>query len=191
MLEGIQQTYPGVGAYPPPTIPQGGFNNPLGGAIGAGVPGLFGNGGLGRQLDPLTQAYLQQAQLTQQLGPQGIFGGNGVGSQQWSVPRVPIDSILVAYIQQIVQHQIAQLLGPQVPFGQQNTGQIGRQPFGVDPMTLALLQQTQQQQFQQQQPPMGYGGQQFGGSPFGGSPFGRPPLQSHIGAGAYGPLSGW
>ena len=170
MLEGIQQTYPGVGAFAPPTVPQPGLNSPLGGMMGSGLPGLFGNAGLGRPVDPFTQAYLQQTQI-----PQGIFGN----PQQWNGPigRPPIDPFTLAYLQQIVQTQIAQILGPQALFGSP------RHSF-IDPMTLALLQQTQMTH--PFPPQTGYGSQ-----PFGGSPFGRVPYQNPVGAGAYGPLTGW
>jgi hypothetical protein len=193
MLEGMQQTYPGAtSAYPPSIFAQGGLNNPFGGLIGSGVHGLFGNGGIGRTLDPVTQAYLQQAQIAQQLTQQG----NVFGTPQWGGP-MGLDPFTAAYVQHIVhQHQLAHLLGQQ-GYGSgfplqnigQNMGPIGR-PFGVDPIIIALMQQQlhHQQQLQQPYGQSGFGGQQFGQNPFqnfGGSPFGRQPFQSQMGVGAW------
>jgi hypothetical protein len=174
MLEGMQQTYPGAaGPFPTASIPQTGFHTPYGGVMGSGVQGLFG-----RSLDPLTQAYLQQAQLAQQQSQPG--------PQQFG-----LDPFTAAYLHHAVRHHVAQLLAQQysqgIPGGifgnpyqnpAQNFGQIGR-PFGLDPLTIALLQQ---------QSPWA---QPFGQPGFGGQQFGRNPLQGQVGAGTYGPLGAW
>lgn len=217
MLEGIQQMYPGAtGNYAPPVVPQTGFNAPWSGVIGSGVQGLFGNSGFGRPVDPATLAYLQQAQLAQlaqQLSQQiplqflqqgNPYGGNpqwGLGGGIGQMGRAPYDPFTVAYLQQIVQQNpIAQLLGPQVPWGnQQFGGMLGRQsPYGMDPLTIALLQHAQlhqqlqqpsgqlQQPFGQIQQPFGQFQQPFG--QFQQQPFGRLPLQGQPGVGTFGPL---
>src|SRR5215469_7157647 len=242
MLEGMQQTYPGVtGAYPPSMIPQSGFNSPLAGVMSSGIPGLFANAALGRPVDPVTQAYLQQAQIAQHLAQQGIpLAGAGVfgsqpfqnqffqsqpfqsqpfqsqpfqsqpfQSQQWGgigQGYMQYDPMTALQLQHIIhQQQLAQLSGRQGIYGNplvgqtpfanpllgaqggvfgnplqhllqnplQQIGQFGR-PYGLDPMTVALLQQQLQQQSQPWQ-----------------QPFARPPLQNPIGAGAYGPLGAW
>jgi len=149
MLEGLQhgtqQMYPGVTAgYPPQVGPQTGIGGPFGGVLGSGVQGLLGNI-VGRQIDPVTQAYLQQAQLQQlqqaQLGPQvGIPGlqgnplatlGTPFGPQQpWGSPMgigqigglARLDPITAAYIQQA---QIAQQLVPQSLLGNPLTALMG------------------------------------------------------------------
>src|SRR6185437_754977 len=109
MLEGMQQTYPGVmGAYPPPSALQGGFSAPFSGMLGSGVQGLFGNVGAGRPVDPLTSAYLQ---LAQQTGSQGLGNpfagvtGPGIPQGIGQFGRAPLDPITAAYLQHLVQQQ--------------------------------------------------------------------------------------
>ena len=221
MLEGIQQSYPGVTGYTPqinpsqfnPTQfnpaqfnpaqinpaqinPTTSFGGPLGGVMASGVPGIFGNAGipgnlLGRQFDPVTQAYLQQAQLAQQLVPQQLFGHQGMspyGVPQWGSPiggigqfgRPMLDPITAAYIQQV---QLAQQLHHSGQPGllgnvfQGGIGQIGRPAVGLDPLTVACLQQAQlAQQNQLLQQAI------FGRQPFHTQPFGVP---------QYGGLTPW
>jgi len=149
--------------------PQGWFGNalsqigqPLGGAIG----GLFGNQGLGQTIgglagqlgrilpfnvDPVTAAYMQQAQQAQmaqqqqQLAPQGWFGN------------------ALSHIGQPLGGAIGGLFGNQ-GLGQTIggvAGQLGRfLPFNVDPVTAAYAQQAQQAQQQAQQALQGQQGQQ-------------------------------
>src|SRR5260370_1201323 len=136
----------------PPTPPPSG--QPLGGALG----GMFGNaqwgaqigggiGQLGRLLpftaDPVTNAYVQQAQLAQQqaqLVPQGLFG-NLLGS---------IGQPLGGAIGGIFGNP---QLGGQIGGG---IGQLGRLlPFTADPVTNAYVQQAQLAQQQAQLVPQG------------------------------------
>ncbi|PYT18237.1 MAG: hypothetical protein DMG59_04880 [Acidobacteria bacterium] len=143
-MDGIQQGYPGVtGAYAPQLASQGFLGgllgNPLGGVIGSGIGGLLGNTGIGRQIptvggiggstlpltDPVTNAYLMQAQLAQQaqLGPQALLGNlTGSIGQPFGA--------------------IGGLLGSPISGG---IGQLGRMlPFGVvDPVTSIYIQQAQ------------------------------------------------
>jgi len=147
--------------------PQGWFGNvlgqigqPLGGAIG----GLFGNQGLGQSIggaagqlgrmlpfnvDPVTAAYAQQAQMAQQqqqLSPQGWFGN------------------ALSQIGQPLGGAIGGLFGNQ-GLGQSiggAAGQLGRMlPFNADPLTVAYAQQALQAQ-QAQQAMQGQQGSQGG-----------------------------
>src|SRR6266404_6128471 len=172
MMEGIQQGYPGVtGAYAPQIPPQGLFGNlfsgPLGGVIGGGAQGLFGNANIGRQyppvgMDPVTNAYQQQAQFGQQTpfaqqipfgqqgifgSPQGVFGhplagaiGGLFGNQQWG--NQPWGN-------------------PQWEGQMGGIGQIARSPFGLDPITAAYVRQVQLAQ-QSQLVPQGLFGSPVG-----------------------------
>jgi len=185
MLEGIQQSYPGVG-YAPQIGQQSGYPVPFGGAIGSGVAGLFGN-----PLNPLTQAHLQQqvpfAQQQLPFGQQQVpFAPPGFLTNplaQWGNQiggigqpgRVPYDPVTAAYLQQIQQQILQQLLA-----SSSLLGQVGRpMGFGLDPITVAYLQQAQLANLYSQP----WGMQHAGGQ------YGRPPFQSQIGVGAYGPLS--
>jgi hypothetical protein len=174
--------------------PQGFFGSllgaPLGGLIGRGVGGLFGNANLGRQIgqaaggigggflpfavDPVQQAQLQQAQLAQQLDPQGWFGN--------------------------IVSQVGRPLGGMIggAFGNRNLGNtiggiaggLGRfLPFSADPVQQAQLQQQAQlEQLAQAQQlnPQGWFGNLIGqvGQPLGGAIgglFGNAGLGSTIG----------
>jgi hypothetical protein len=210
MLEGLQhgtqQMYPGVTAgYPPQVGPQTGIGGPFAGVLSSGVQGLLGNI-VGRQIDPVTQAYLQQAQLQQlqqaQLGPQvgipGLLGnplatlGTPFGVQQpWGSPMgigqigglARLDPITAAYIQQA---QIAQQLVPQSLFGNplaalignplQNIGPFGGQIGRPLPIGLDPVTAACLQQAQ-----FAHALNQSYGSPFGvpqfGPPIGRLPFQ--------------
>src|SRR5258708_38135818 len=107
-MDGIQQGYPGVAQF----APQGLFGNlagaPLGGMIGSGIPGLFGQQNVGRQMgqvtngmggvfspynavDPVTAAYLQQVQQAQQ-GQLAPFS-NPLVNGQIGGPANPFKSI--------------------------------------------------------------------------------------------------
>ena len=197
MLEGLQQSYPGVATYPQVT-PQTGFN-----PIGSGIQGLFGQGGqapfggqgMGRQLDPVTIAYLQQQQMQQMQQHQQPYGS--------PFGRLPLDPITAAYIQQA---QLAQLTQQQnvSPFG--GGGQFGRpMTNGLDLATLIHLQQHAQLAQQAQLLPQLAYLSQLGRNPFQNpfqSQFPNSPFQNpiggqiggqmgHVGAGAYGPLSPW
>jgi len=97
--QGIQQGYPGVaGAYPPQFAPQGIFGNfagaPLGGMIGSGIPGLFG----------------QQPGLfgQQNVGRQTGYGANGMGGS-FSPFNNAVDPITASYLQAQQLAQLAQL----------------------------------------------------------------------------------
>jgi hypothetical protein len=119
----------------------GQIGQPIGSAVGSlfGQPNLGGQiggfaGQLGRFLpfsvDPVTAAYMQQAQLAQQpqLAPQGFFGN------------------LLGQIGQPIGSAVGSLFGQPNLGGQIGgfAGQLGRfLPFSVDPVTAAYLQQAQ------------------------------------------------
>jgi hypothetical protein len=197
--------------------PQGFFGGllgaPLGGAIGKGIGGLFGNAGLGNQIgqiagglggtllpfgtDPVTAAYAQQAQqqqLMQQLQQQQQQQQPG----QQLAPQGWFGNLL---------GQVGQPLGGAIGglFGQQGVGstiggvagQLGKLlPFGADPISAAYAQQIQQAQQQQQQlAPQGWFGNLIGqvSQPLGGAIgglFGQQGVGSTIGnvAGQLGKL---
>ncbi len=139
--QGIQQGYPGVAQF----APQGLFGNlaggPLGGMIGSGIPGLFGQQNVGRQMgqvtngmggvfspynavDPVTAAYLQQAQQAQQgqlartqLNPSRV---NSARSAGWRIRSIAsaVDPI-TQQVQQLAQlAQLVHLLAQQVQITQ-------------------------------------------------------------------------
>jgi hypothetical protein len=115
----------------------GGAPSPFGGLVGSGIGGLLGGQNIGRQpgqvidgiggmaqpygnIDPMTAAQIQQAQLAQQLQ---------LAQQQQQLAQL-VQQAQVA--QHIAQHHLAQQ-------------QIGRlSPFGVDPISAAFAQQRAQ-----------------------------------------------
>jgi hypothetical protein len=198
----------GVGAGQ--LAPQGIFGSllgaPLGGLIGRGIGGLFGNANLGRQIgqtagglggsflpfgaDPVTAAYVQQAQqqqLEQQLQQQQLQQLQQAQLGQQLAPQGMIGNLI---------SQVGQPLGGAIGglFGNAGlgstigniAGQIGRiLPFGADPVALAYAQQMQQAQ-QGQLAPQGWFGNLIGqvGRPLGGAIgglFGNAGLGSTIG----------
>jgi hypothetical protein len=123
--------------YLPQFAAQGPFGSPLGGAIGAGFGGSFpnqtlprpigavGGGFLPFSVDPITAAYVQQAQLA----PQGFFGN------------------LLGQLGQPLGTAIGSLVGQPNLGGQIGgiAGQLGGRfvPFSADPVTAAYAQQAQ------------------------------------------------
>ncbi len=149
MEYGIQQGYnpltsasyssPFYAAQPGQPAMFGGATAPFGGLIGSGIGGLLGGQNIGRQpgqavdgiggmfqsspnIDPLTaQIQLaQQAQLAQQFQ---LAQQAQLAQQQ--------------YAQLVQQAQLAQQLAQQQQFGRPS-------PFGVDPLSAALMQQRAQ-----------------------------------------------
>jgi hypothetical protein len=131
----------------------GGAANPLSGLMGSGIPGLWSGQNVGRQpgqgvdsfggmfqpygnpyanpygnIDPMTAAHLQQAQL----GQQGQFGQQGQLGPQAHLAQLAQQAQLAQLVQQA---QVAQQLAQQ---------QLGRSPYGLDPISAAIAQQRAQ-----------------------------------------------
>jgi hypothetical protein len=213
MEYGIQQGYNPLtsAAYASqPYAPQSGQASPFGGVIGSGIGGLFGGQNIGRQpgqgidgiggmfqnygnLDPMTAAHIQQAQLAQQmqLAQQQQQLAQLVQqaqvaqqlAQQQQVGRLSpfgVDPISVAIAQQRAQAGLAGGIGVN-PF----TNPLNVNPFNfnplnrIDPITAAYIQQAQVAQLCQQLGQQGQFGQQLGYGHHGQGQFG----QAWLGAG--------
>jgi len=105
----------------------GAAGNPLGGLIGSGIPGLLSGQNFGRQ----------PGQLTDGIG--GMF-------QSYGNPYGNIDPAIAAHIQQsqLQQAQLAQLIQQAQVAQQLVQQQLGRSPFGLDPVSAAIAQQRAQ-----------------------------------------------
>jgi hypothetical protein len=180
----------------------GGAPTPFGGLIGSGIGGLLGGQNFGRQpgqvidgiggmfqpspnIDPMTAAHIQQAQLVQQ--------------------QLQVQLAQQQLAQLLQQAQLAQQLAQQQQFGrvspygidpisaaiaQQRTqfGQpLGLTPLGlnplnrIDPITAAYVQQAQVAQLCQQLSQQNQFGNPLGHSHFGQGQLGQP--QAWLGAG--------
>jgi hypothetical protein len=153
MEYGIQQGYnpltsasytsPFYASQPGQPAMFGNATAPFGGLIGSGIGGLLGGQNIGRQpgqgvdgiggmfqsspnIDPVTAAQIQTAQLAQQaqVAQQLQLAQQAQLAQQ-------------QYAQLVQQAQLAQQLAQQQQFGRPS-------PFGVDPISAALLQQRAQ-----------------------------------------------
>ena len=106
----------------------GAAGNPLSGLIGSGIPGLLSGQNFGRQ----------PGQLTDGIG--GMF-------QSYGNPYGNIDPTIATHIQQSQlgqQAQLAQLIQQAQVAQQLAQQQLGRSPFGQDPISAAIAQQRAQ-----------------------------------------------
>lgn len=139
LQSGIQPGYPSVaGAYTPQFVPQATLGgSPLSGILNAGIGGLFGNQ-IPRQpmlpfnTDPVTAAYLQQAQLAQQAQLVSPYATNPlvtnqIGGAGGRMLPLGVDPITAAYIQQAQIAQLIQLI--QQVQAQQAQQQLWHSPF--------------------------------------------------------------
>lgn len=162
----------------------GGFGNggnPLSGLIGSGLPGLLSSQNVGRpvidgangifqpysNIDPMTAAYGQQAQLAQQVQLAQLAQHLAQQQQLGRMSPFGVDPMSAAFAQPRMQ------LAPQTQFG---TPWLSVNPLvnRIDPITAAYIQQAQIAQLCQQLALQGQLGQQGQyGHPFSHGQFGQ------------------